>query len=205
MSTPARLCIFTRAPVLGTVKARLAKSLGDEAALAAHEQLVGLALRQLASVPGIKSELWIAGPVDHPTVLGWSHRWQLAVHAQQGDDLGARMCHAIETCLADGALGLLVGTDCPGADAHYVCDAVTRLQAHDLVLGPAEDGGYGLIGLRVFAPELFHDMPWGTETVLAQTLDRAGLRGLSYALLATIWDVDDADDWTRFLDLRCPE
>lgn len=202
MSKPTRLCIFARAPVLEEVKTRLARTLGAEAALAAHEELVGLALNQLANVAGMHSELWIAGATDHPTVLEWSRSWQLPVLAQQGDDLGARMSHAVQTCLAEPALALVVGTDCPGITAAYVQQAATALRDHDLVLGPAEDGGYGLIGLRIPAPELFEDVLWGTDAVLQQTLDRAVRSGLSYTLLATVWDVDEAADWVRFLANR---
>ncbi|MFP6835202.1 MAG: DUF2064 domain-containing protein, partial [Pseudomonadales bacterium] len=72
------------------------------------------------------------------------------------------------------------------------------LDRHDLVIGPAEDGGYGLIGLRKPAPALFENMRWGTDSVLRDTLDRAVRIGLSYELLTTVWDVDNAVDWARF-------
>jgi rSAM/selenodomain-associated transferase 1 len=198
VSNLARLCIFARAPVLHKVKTRLASSIGAQAALAAHEELVSLALSQMAKVPGLASELWIAGPTDHPTVVQWSEGWQLPIVAQQGDDLGARMSHALQRCLDEGAQGLVVGTDCPAITSGYVQRAARSLNSHDLVLGPAEDGGYGLIGLRKPAPALFEDIHWGTDTVLRETLDRALRVGLSYELLPTIWDVDTAADWDRF-------
>ncbi|MCZ6710580.1 MAG: TIGR04282 family arsenosugar biosynthesis glycosyltransferase, partial [Gammaproteobacteria bacterium] len=159
---------------------------------------VNLALSQMADIPGLSCELWIAGPLDHAKVVQWSHHWQLPIVAQQGDDLGARMSHAIQTCLDESGRVLVVGTDCPDMTSGYVQQAVTALHNHDLVLGPAEDGGYGLIGLRKPAPSLFENMRWGTDTVLQVTLDRALRIGLSYELLTTIWDVDDAVDWDRF-------
>ena len=198
MSEPARLCLFARAPVLGAVKTRLAQAVGDEAALAAHEELVRAALNQLGHVPGLRSQLWIAGATDHARVLEWARTWQLEVFPQQGLDLGARMCDAIETCLAAGVPGLVVGTDCPDIGANYAQQAARALRDHDLVLGPAEDGGYGLIGLRVAAPEIFDDMPWGSDRVFGETMARARQRGLTSVVLDTIWDVDDAAGWARF-------
>jgi rSAM/selenodomain-associated transferase 1 len=198
VSLPARLCIFARTPVLNAVKTRLARSIGAEAALTAHEELVCLALSQMACVPGLICELWIAGATDHPAVVQWSQRWQLPIVAQQGHDLGARMSHAIQTALDESDRAIVVGTDCPGITSGYVQQAAAALDRHDLVIGPAEDGGYGLIGLRKPAPGLFENMRWGTDSVLRDTLDRAVRIGLSYELLTTVWDVDNAVDWARF-------
>jgi rSAM/selenodomain-associated transferase 1 len=197
-----RLCIFARAPVLGTVKTRLARDIGEAAALAAHEELVALALQQLADVPGMQVELWIAGAIYHPGVLEWSRRWRLRVVAQRGEDLGARMNTAIEASLAQGSAAIVVGTDCPGIDADYVQQAAEALRSHDLVIGPAEDGGYGLIGLRRSAPGLFRAMPWSTDRVMQETLTRARRGGLSHHTLDAVWDVDDVCDWERYRSER---
>lgn len=193
-----RLCVFARAPVLGEVKSRLARTFGEAAALAAYQELVTVALDHLARVPGIETELWIAGALDHPGVVEWSRQWGLPISRQQGADLGARMRYAIDACLADGTPGMVVGTDCPTITAGYVQQAAADLDDHDLVLGPAQDGGYGLIGLRLPAPTLFADMPWGSDRVLAETLARAREAGLDYRLLETVWDVDEPEDWVRF-------
>ncbi len=193
-----RLCIFARAPVLGKVKTRLAGQIGAAAALAAHEELVCHTLDRLASVPELECQLWIAGAADHPGVLRWARRWALPVLVQRGDDLGARMCHAIETSLAEASAAVIVGTDCPGITADYVRQAAFALQENDLVLGPAEDGGYGLIGLRRSVPECFENVAWGTDLVLAQTIALARERGLSYRLLDEVWDVDDERGWARY-------
>ncbi len=193
------LCIFARAPELGRVKTRLARTLGDEIALAAHERLVGQCLAALSSLTELQRELWIAGPTDHPGVRRWAHRWQLPVVAQRGADLGARMAGTMGDVLARAPFALIVGTDCPTLDATYVRRAVVALQSHDAVLGPAEDGGYGLIGLRRPLPTLFEDVSWGTATVTEETLARAKAAGLDMALLDRLWDVDTAADWERLL------
>ena len=199
MSAAGRLCIFARAPRLGRVKTRLAASIGPEAALAAHQTLVERCLDSLRNVDGVTTELWIAGPVDHPRCADWSTRWGLPLVQQRGGDLGERMAHAVDHSLQSAPFAIVIGTDCPTLDADYVAAAVAALTHHDMVLGPAEDGGYGLIGLRCRAPTLFSGMVWSTPDVASETLSRAEAVGLSVHVLNPIWDVDTAEDWARFL------
>jgi hypothetical protein len=201
----AVLCVFARAPALGRVKRRLARSLGPEAALSAHQRLVEDTLGRLAVVPGVVTELWIAGACNE-VVSQWAARWALAVQLQRGADLGERMAHALRSGLERRAFALVVGADCPEIDGAYVRAAVRAAAAADLVLGPAEDGGYGLIGVGARGArgldELFRDVPWGTDAVLEATLARARAQGLATHLLPVIWDVDEASDWRRYLALR---
>jgi uncharacterized protein len=198
VSRPPVLCIFARAPVLARVKTRLAAALGDHAALAAHVTLVESSLDRLAHVEGLVTELWL-DDAAHPAARRWSARWGLPLCQQAGSDLGERMNGALEACLARGAAGIVVGTDCPDIDAAYVTQAAAALNDHDLVLGPAEDGGYGLIGARRRVPEeVFAGIAWGTPAVLEQTLEQARAAALTVACLPTIWDVDDAGGWARF-------
>ena len=110
------------------------------------------------------------------------------------------MANAVADTIDRGSACLIVGVDCPGIDGAYVRDAARALLANDLVLAPAEDGGYGLIGLRRSAPELFQNVAWGSASVLTETLDKARFLGLEFQLLQQVWDVDDAADWTRFLE-----
>jgi rSAM/selenodomain-associated transferase 1 len=202
VSEHGRLCIFARAPVLGSVKSRLARTLGEDAALAAHEEMVCQTLEELSCVLGIRSELWIAGAIDHPLVGQWAERWRMPVYPQHGNDLGARMFHAMTRCLELSPFGIVVGTDCPSVTAAYVREAALQLRDRELVLGPAEDGGYGLIGLSTCALQLFDGIPWGSARVLDETLKRAAASGLRYALLETVWDVDEPADWARYLATR---
>lgn len=197
-----RLCIFARAPVLGQVKTRLAAALGPQAALRAHVRLVLDTLDRLAEIPGVQCELWVAGAMEVPVIEEWRAERSLTVHEQVGADLGERMAHALATCLDANRKGLIVGCDCPTVTGAYIDRAVAALDHHDLVLGPAEDGGYGLIGLRKLAPELFNDMCWGSSGIFAETIKRANDSGLSWAALETLWDVDNERDWRRFLTLR---
>lgn len=192
------LCIFARAPVPGRVKTRLADSIGPEAACRAHVDLVENTLSRLSAVPGLVTELWVDDAAD-PAAGGWARRWGLPLRAQGPGDLGARMHRALLSCLAEASSGIVVGTDCPDIDAGCVHTAAGSLADHDLVVVPAVDGGYGLIGLRGPAPDLFRDIPWGSGQVLEATLDAAARAGLSVARLAEIHDVDTVEDWQRYL------
>ena len=183
-----RLAIFARAPVLGRVKTRLAKDVGDEAALAVYRELLALTLGRLGSPNDhFRAELWLEGESSELDELAP----RLAVHRQPGGDLGERMAAAF----ADG-VSALVGCDIPGIGAAYVRAALAALADADLVLGPTEDGGYCLVAMNEPHPEVFADIPWSTSAVLAATLDTA--RHLSVTLLDTLWDVDEAEDLTRW-------
>ncbi|HEX7035346.1 MAG TPA: TIGR04282 family arsenosugar biosynthesis glycosyltransferase [Pseudomonadales bacterium] len=197
----AILCIFARVPVLGAVKTRLAAGLGERAALDAHSRLVQDTLERLGAIDGMATELWVDRP-GHPEAVRWAARYALPLQTQTGADLGERMHGALQQCHARGRWGLLVGTDCPTIGPDYLKAALAALDAHDVVLGPAQDGGYGLIGARRPVPELFREMPWGTSEVCAATLAAAAEAGLSVACLDEIWDVDHAADWRRYLALR---
>jgi hypothetical protein len=195
------VCIFGRAPVLGRVKSRLAAEIGDQAALEAHRELAEATLARLAAIEGVVTELWL-DDVDDPAGRAWAQRWHLPLRQQQGDDLGERMHRALLCCLASGAPGIVVGTDCPAIDAAYVGRAVAALQNHDAVVGPAADGGYGLVGIRRAVPEMFQGITWGSSSVLSATLDAAASVGVSVARLPEIEDVDTAADWRRYVATR---
>lgn len=202
----AILCLFARAPVAGRVKRRLAADIGADEALRAHRLLVEDTVARLAVVPGVITELWLTGDPGAPAGEEWSRGGTLRLRCQRGDDLGARMLHALMDGLERADEALVAGTDVPAVDAAYVTAAVAALATHDVVFGPAEDGGYGLVGARRQArrglARLFEDVPWGSDRVLDITLTRARESGLSVALLEPVWDVDTVDDWRRYLRER---
>lgn len=214
MADPVRrLCVFARAPLAGRVKTRLARSIGAADALAAHEALVANTLSQVCADESgtagsaqidYERELWIAGAIDHPLVQTWAAQHSFALRHQTGADLGLRMAAALGRCLREGAVGMVIGTDCPDIDVAYVSEGFAALESTDLVIGPVEDGGYGLIGLSQQAADALQDVfsgiVWSTSDVLTQTLERASTRQLSVSLLKTIWDVDTAADWARYLE-----
>ncbi len=193
------LAVFARAPEAGEVKTRLAPLLGESGALQAHRELVTGTLARIASIPDVS--LWVSAIDDE--VRQWAEDVGGELALQHGDDLGARMLHCLRSCLARGKTRVcLMGTDCPEIDAEYVHSAFAALAQAQVAIAPAEDGGYGLIGVRADAyeklPALFDGIPWSTSAVAALTRKRAGSVGLSIVSLPQVWDVDRPEDWHRY-------
>ncbi len=192
-----RLIVFLRAPQLGKVKTRLAAGIGPEAALAAYRHLVELTLRAVSSWPDV--ELRFTPDEAAGEMSGWSRSgWKWI--PQGGGDLGERLDRAVTATLAHGGTRVVViGTDCPFLKPDDLKAAFAALESVDLVLGPATDGGYWLIGLRRSCPAVFQEISWGSSQVRTETLQRAAEAGLSVRLLRALSDVDTPDDWTAFL------
>jgi len=185
-----RVAIFARAPVRGEVKTRLARTIGDEAALGVYRELLSLTLNRLAPGSGnFTPEIWIDR--ESPSSDPWPQCFRVVV--QPEGDLGVRMAAAFE----DGVTAL-VGSDIPLMSAGYVEQAVNALSCADVVLGPTEDGGYCLVAMRRPQPAIFAGIPWSTPRVLDATLSAADEGDLSVELLEVMWDVDDAHDLDRW-------
>lgn len=187
------LLIFARYPELGRVKTRLAAGLGAERALTIYRQLLGHTETVVAPLP-VERTLWLAAspPVGAaPLWPGTAQRLQPEV-----PDLGQRMSHAFDAAFAVGARRVvIIGTDCPGLSTALLRAAYHALHTTDVVLGPATDGGYYLLGLRGPQPALFQGISWSTDTVRRDTLATAHRQGLSVRELPTLQDVDTAQDW----------
>ena len=192
---PPRLVLMLKAPRLGTVKTRLAAVLGPEQATWIYRALVE---RQLAAVPTEWAVEVFYAPADAEVEMrAWLGPGPHLV-AQAEGDLGERLEAAVADALARSPGGVLVvGGDCPGLDATILREAARALETHDVVLGPAGDGGYYLIGLRSARPELFRGIAWSTERVLAQTVAKAEADACSVALQQKLDDVDTVEDWRR--------
>jgi uncharacterized protein len=191
------LVVFARAPVEGTVKTRLAAALGPAAALAAYRELGATVLRGVRE-PGRRIVVCHTPADAAGRVAEWLGR-DLELEPQSEGDLGARLRAAFGARFAAGAVRVVViGTDCPTVDAAVVAEAFASLERADVVLGPARDGGYYLIGLTRPSPTLFLDIPWSTPRVLAATLERAAAAGLRVHLLDEREDVDTAVAWQRW-------
>jgi rSAM/selenodomain-associated transferase 1 len=114
---------------------------------------------------------------------------------QQGDSLGQRMASAFDTVFSLGAeKAVIIGTDCIDISEEIIFEAFDSLKRNDAVLGPAQDGGYYLLGLTKPNPEIFHNIDWGTNVVFAQTLEKIKEKRLHFELLKTLGDVDQVDD-----------
>lgn len=193
--------VFAKAAEAGASKTRLMPLLGASGAAAAHAELVQRTLAWVAPLAGANSRyavsLW--GASQHRMLKAWSRQAGLPLWQQADGDLGWRMQHALANALAQGASkAIVVGSDCPVMDSNYIDLAQRALDEADIVFGPAEDGGYVLVGCKCSRAELFEGIEWGSSRVLAQSLAKAEACGLSVALLETLWDVDRPEDWLRY-------
>lgn len=201
---PGRDCliVFARYPETGQVKTRLIPALGAEQATQMHEAMTRRTLAAATAAllaGGIELQLRIAGSsVEEARALFGDY---FDLRPQVGEHLGQRLDDAVCAAFAAGASRVIViGTDCPQLDAMVLQQARQRLQTADVVLGPAIDGGYYLIGMRAYRPELFRGIAWGTGEVLQQTRRAAVDAGLKLTLLAELSDVDHVEDliaWRR--------
>ena len=189
-----RLVIFCKAPIPGEVKTRLIATEGIASATRIHEELATrLILECLASdlLREVNIELWCSPTTEHK----FYDQFDVPRFLQQGADLGERMLNAFD--FSETATQL-IGTDCPNLTAEYIQSSFYQLATHDAVLGPAEDGGYGLIGLQVPEPSVFKDIQWGTGQVCSDTCRRLDKLEMNWALLPQLWDVDRPEDVQRW-------
>jgi rSAM/selenodomain-associated transferase 1 len=192
------LIIFVKAPRRGTVKTRLARAVGEEAACVAYKKLVEELVERLASIPTVELRFT---PDDAVTEIRQWGRDNWHLRPQGEGDLGQRLERAFADAFANGAEYVAaVGSDCPAITPDDIQSAWTVLEANDVVLGPAKDGGYWLIGLREPRPALFQTIDWSTDQVLKQTMRRAQARNLKVELLRELSDVDTESDWMEFLE-----
>ena len=198
-SISCRILVFAKAPEPGRVKTRLVPALGVEGAAQLQRQLIERTLDTALAADLGEVELWCAPDPDESFFAACANRPGLSMRAQGDGDLGVRMLRA----LAAGAPGLLIGSDCPAFTPAYLRDAAIALGGgSDAVFGPAEDGGYVLIGVARSPPaQLFEDIAWGTSSVMQQTRARLAQLGWRWRELATLWDVDRPEDLPRLRQL----
>jgi rSAM/selenodomain-associated transferase 1 len=192
-TTTAHLLIFARHPELGRVKTRLAAGIGAAAALAVYQELLEHTYTATAGVAAHKT-VWLAEAPTQPNALPeqWSrYEQKLQVPGDLGQKMQAAFSHAF---LHEASAAVIIGTDCPGLTEALLTEAYVALATHDVVIGPAEDGGYYLLGMNELYGELFSSKSWSTDSVLAHTLADAARLGLRVAQLPTLRDVDDAAD-----------
>ncbi|MEX6503097.1 TIGR04282 family arsenosugar biosynthesis glycosyltransferase [Pseudomonas zhanjiangensis] len=195
MSLSISLHLLARSPVPGRVKTRLIPVLGEEGACDLQRALLERAL-QLPDSGFSQRFLWLDDSPDAGLqALAGDLGWTLV--EQPAGDLGERMRRIAVLGLAESDAVVLIGNDCPALDSEYLGSACAALHDQPVVLGPAEDGGYVLLGLRRVDPLLFHAMPWGTDRVLAMTRDRLQQLDWDHRLLPTLWDVDRPEDLPR--------
>lgn len=198
MDTPPRttLLLFTRYPRAGGVKTRLIPALGPEGAATFHDRLVHHTLSEVRhwihAAPGRTGLVCLDGATGD-----MAQAWlpNTTCEPQSPGDLGERLRSAVTAAFAAGTENLLIiGSDCPRAMADDFAAAQSSLADADIVIGPATDGGYWLLGLKRPHLELFDNIPWGGPCVLVATMTRASSLRLTTQLLRTLPDVDVPED-----------
>jgi rSAM/selenodomain-associated transferase 1 len=185
--------VFQKNAILGKVKTRLASGMGELRALEIYRHLIQSTYSVLEDV---LAPVWtyysdfIPETINPPTAKSF---------VQEGQDLGERMANAIARSFESGMEKVvLIGTDCPTLQSQHLNEAFEALSNSDLVLGPATDGGYYLIGMKRKADYLFEGISWSTAEVLSQTLAVATAHGLHFTLLDELSDIDTQEDWERY-------
>ncbi|MDO8289954.1 MAG: TIGR04282 family arsenosugar biosynthesis glycosyltransferase [Parvibaculum sp.] len=196
MSAGAQLVVMVKHPELGRVKTRLAKGLGAVAAARFYRQTTDDVLRRVGDDPRWQTAVAVAPDrAVHERVFA---RYGLPVLAQGTGDLGVRMGRLMRD-LPVGPV-VIVGSDIPDISAAHIAEAFKALGRHEAVFGPADDGGYWLVGLRrrPRIVDIFNDVRWSCEHTLDDTLRNVARAGLSVAMLGVLSDIDTRDDYLRW-------
>jgi rSAM/selenodomain-associated transferase 1 len=195
--TRCTVVVFARAPEPGKVKTRLISELGKSGAAALHRRLVAHSLTAATQAGIGPVQLWCAPDTRDPFFGHCGHDFGVSLHSQGDGDLGVRMQRAFEAVLVRSPRAILVGSDIPELSAQYLRAAGAELERFDAVIGPAEDGGYVLIGLSRCDAGLFRGVPWGGSAVLEQTRLRLAALSLRASELPPLWDLDRPEDLDR--------
>ena len=191
------LCIFAKVPRPGAVKTQLAVEIGDQAAAALAQAFLEDSLALAACMPGARTVLALSG--DPTTLVPLAV--QTTIWSQGEGDLGERMQRVAARALESSPRAVIIGTDSPGLPEQRILAATESLLTHDAVIGPADDGGYYLLGLTRSPPGLLDALPWSSEHTRSETLHRLQGSGFSTTQLEPWFDVDVPADLRRLSKL----
>ncbi len=194
------LIVFAKAPILGRVKTRLAPPLSYRQSYVLHRAFIKDTLKRITRLKDIKPCLGY-----YPK--GYKHKFKgllppgMELFCQQGKNLGQRMQNALKRYLVQNGKVVIIGADIPGLPLGYIREAFNQLDEHEVVLGPAADGGYYLVGSKLIPPEIFTEIAWGTDKVYEQTCARLNHSGYKYSNISPWFDVDRPQDLSRLKQL----
>jgi len=189
--------VFSKAPIEGQVKTRLAKTIGDTAALNVYKALLRVVVSELVNVASWDCYLSAADELDHPVFKELSNEFNLGLHLQKDGNLGIKMYDCLQEMLEHYDKAIIVGGDAVSISCSVISDVFDHLSSHDLSFVPALDGGYIAIGGQSIHSNMFDGIEWGTEKVLSQQISL--LEGLdkSFWLSERYWDLDEFEDFER--------
>lgn len=192
------LIIFVKNPIEGKVKTRLARTLGTSKALEIYLYLLhqtGL----LTNMDSYHSHLFFSDYIDHNLTL---FPRVTQKHVQTEGSLGEKMAHAFKTVFSSSKQPkkvIIIGSDCPELTTEIIQKAFEALELYDFVIGPSKDGGYYLLGMRQYREEVFKNIAWSTQDVLAETIHTIEALSASYDLLEPLNDIDEEKDWAEYV------
>lgn len=194
-----RILIFAKAPVAGEVKTRLQTILTADQCAHLQRKLIERTLDTAINSDICPIELWCSVNTTHPFFSQCRDRYAIPLASQHGDNLGERMFTALQQTLQSADFAIVIGCDCVALNATHLEQAGDSLaqQHYSVVLAPAEDGGYALIGARQADQQLFNNVDWGTDTVLESTRQNLAAMDCQWHELATLWDIDRPSDLQR--------
>ena len=196
MSKPL-LIVFVKNPELGKVKTRLAATIGQEQALEIYMMLLRKTKESIENLPVFKT-IYYSSYIDRSDL--WDNNL-FGKALQQGNDLGEKMYEAFKSGFKAGYKSVgIIGSDCPDLSKDLLLDAYRKLKDHDLVIGPAKDGGYYFLGMNCLHKSLFFNKSWSTDRLLKETLKDAKRQKLSTHLLKTLSDIDEEKDLNNIKD-----
>ncbi len=189
MSEKRLLIVFVKNAILGTAKTRLAKTIGNEAAFEVYKHLMYITEQATVGLKNCDVHIYFSSEKD-PT--RWTDYTQFV---QQGNDLGERMSDAFRKGFELGYGQIVgVGSDLPDLTSEIIKNGLGELDSNDAVFGPAEDGGYYLIGMRSMLECIFENKPWSTENLMDITLEELKSKGHSVGVIEMLNDVDTEED-----------
>ena len=199
--TKSALLVFTRAPIAGQTKTRLIPLLGAQGAAAFHQTVLVETLANARASDFETVEVWCDTDKKHPFLQKCILDYFCTTQIQQGNDLGEKMNHATHVALTTNSFVVLIGSDCPALTIDILNQSCQQLSnGKDAVLGPSNDGGYYLIGLKKPDPGIFQGINWGECDVADRTRQNFIHLGLDYIELEELSDIDTPDDYQKYID-----
>lgn len=203
MKNKGVLLVFAKSPEAGKVKTRLIPDIGVTAATNLYKELLTRTLNSAANFSYLDKQLWLSGNKEHSFFNSFNKTNVFKIMKQSGLNLGEKMFNAFNHALIEYAYAVLIGCDCPSLTIQDFKTAATMLETDkDIVLGPAEDGGYYLIALKKNYIELFSDIEWGADSVFLTTLTKAKELNLNIGLLTKRIDIDRVTDIPVFEEIK---
>lgn len=197
LANPNALIIFIRNPIRGTVKTRLAQTLGNDKAFDIYKELLEITRQQSIKV-NAQCYLYYS---DHIELDAWSETTFIK-KVQSGIDLGARMANAFNEVLQTHSKAIIIGSDCPYITSQIIDHSFHLLSNNDVILGPAIDGGYYLLGMKSTSPSIFESMPWSESNLYEKTIEKLNQLNYTYTSLIKMEDIDTEEEWNRYVQTQ---